>query len=151
MKFRSGDDYIEGAGERLHAAQLLYRQSRYVEAIYFAGVAVECVLRAYLFSPDKPFDARHDLDQMLQNLPPDALETLAGHKRREIAAAIGDVWARWKNSYRYGCSRMLCAEMKRLELHRSKNGDALEKACAATVMNGAFDVVTRGVMQWSKK
>jgi len=50
-------DYIEAASERVTAARALYAAQRYGEAIYLAGVAVECVLRAFAATRTTEFDA----------------------------------------------------------------------------------------------
>jgi len=42
-------DYVEAANERLAEANLLYEKTHYALALYVAGVAVESLLRAYIF------------------------------------------------------------------------------------------------------
>lgn len=77
----------------------MYQHERYTEAIYLAGVAAECVLRAFATDQDSTFDGRHDLKQLSKAA---ALERFVGEKQRTtIASHLGDLWARWKNNYRY--------------------------------------------------
>jgi hypothetical protein len=95
----SGDDYISGASERVGAASTMYTEYRFVDAIYLAGVAVECVLRAFASEETDEFDARHDLSRLVKAA---TIERFVGEKQRQtISAALGEVWARWKNNYRY--------------------------------------------------
>jgi hypothetical protein len=57
------------------------------------------MLRAYRALSDPEFDSRHDLLELLRA---SNLENFVPQKRRaEVAAALGEVWVRWKNDYRY--------------------------------------------------
>ena len=143
----SGDDYIDGASERISAARMMYGSDRFVDAIYFAGVAVECILRAYA-NEDDEFESRHDLRRLLRAA---TLEHFVGEKQREaVSAALGEVWARWKNNYRYVGDRRLRSEIKRLQLDRGIKGDAL-KENARVAIESAYTLVNKGTVQWKKK
>lgn len=73
MEFKPRD-YYEAAHERLSQAELLFdvspegvkdrRGDRYVVVVYLAGVAVECMLRAYRLKESKQFDSRHQLAEL---------------------------------------------------------------------------------------
>ena len=112
----SSDDYIDGAGERIGAASAMYAQCRFVDAIYLAGVAVECVLRAFATEETNEFDARHDLSRLVKA---PTIERFVGEKKRQvISASLGEVWARWKNNYRYIGDTRLRGELRQLQLDR---------------------------------
>ena len=59
-------DYFIVAQERLSDANLLYKEERYSFALYAAGVAVESVLRAYIFRLDPKLEAAHNLKLLLK-------------------------------------------------------------------------------------
>jgi hypothetical protein len=144
----SADDYIGGASERVQAARAMYDEARFVDALYLAGVAVECVLRAYADPLSGAFDGRHDLPRLMSAA---TLERWVGEKQRTaISAALGEVWARWKNNYRYATDARLRAEIKRLQLDRGVKGDALRHS-ARTALDNALTVVNKGTAQWKKK
>jgi hypothetical protein len=144
----SGDDYIEGASERIGAAYGLYAERRFVDAIYLAGVAVECILRAFATEETDEFESRHDLSRLMKAA---TLERFVGEKQRQAsAAALGEVWARWKNNYRYVGDSRLRSEIKRLELDRGIKGDTL-KENARMALENALTIVNKGTFQWKKK
>lgn len=143
----SGDDYIGGASERIAAAYAMYTSARFVDAVYLAGVAVECILRAYADESEE-FEGRHDLSRLMKAA---TLERVFGEKqRRTISAALGEVWSRWKNNYRYVPDPRLRKEIKRLQLDRGIRGDALKENARLTLENATI-VVNKGTFQWKKK
>lgn len=58
------DSYKAAAHEHVNAARELYNRQRYALAHYVAGLAVECMLRAYRCRIDSVFDSRHDLHDL---------------------------------------------------------------------------------------
>ena len=56
--------YLEAAQEHKTLAFELHEARRYVMAHYVAGLAVECILRAYRYRFDPVFDSRHDLQAL---------------------------------------------------------------------------------------
>jgi len=126
----------------------MYTEYRFVDAIYLAGVAVECVLRAFASEETDEFDARHDLSRLVKAA---TIERFVGEKQRQtISAALGEVWARWKNNYRYVADARLRSEIKRLQLDRGIKGDALKENARVAIEN-AFTIVNKGTFQWKKK
>ena len=59
----TAEHYFRASVERMNQAQFLYREGRgyYALAMYAAGLAVECLLRAYMVKRKREFEARHDL------------------------------------------------------------------------------------------
>src|SRR4030081_1166965 len=59
----TADHYFWAGVERMSQAQHLYREGDgyYALAMYIAGLAVECLLRAYLVKRQRQFESRHDL------------------------------------------------------------------------------------------
>ena len=141
------DHYRLAALERIRAAEVLFNGRLYAECIYVAGVATECMLRAYRARFDPAFDSRHDLADLLNA---SGLEDLIPEKRRrEVAAALGDVWVRWKNDYRYASSELLSAALRRRGLFDKIKGNQL-KANARTTLDKSLELVGIGAARWAK-
>ncbi len=93
-------------------------------------------------------DGRHDLMRIAKAA---TLERFVGEKQRNrISAALGEVWARWKNNYRYAPERRLRGEIKRLQLDRGVEGDTL-KENARIALENATTIVNKGAFQWKKR
>jgi HEPN domain-containing protein len=98
MSFNSLD-YLSAAKEHVDGAGKLYNMQCYVLAHYVAGLAVECLLRAYRFRVDSNFDERHDLRALLKASR--LADIVSNTDRPRINAALGDVVSRWQNDHRY--------------------------------------------------
>jgi HEPN domain-containing protein len=61
-------DYVDAAQERLTDARVLYEKARYSFALYAAGVAVESLLRAYIFRLEPRLEAAHNLELLLEKI-----------------------------------------------------------------------------------
>ena len=139
------DDYRWAAQERVEAANHLHAAAKYATAIYLAGVAVECILRAYRVRDDPHFDSRHDLQHLLMA---SGLQKYVPEKRREaVAAALGDVWARWRNDYRYAADDRVLRDLRDRKLTVGIKGDQL-KENSRRVLDRAYELVGIGVARW---
>ena len=140
------EHYLEAASDRLNEALLLHGRANFAAAIYFAGVGVECLLRAYRVRDNTVFDARHDLAELLRQSR--LLSFVEPSDSRITAAALGEVWSHWKNDYRYASNARLLSEFKQLKLHRDTRGDQL-KAASSAVIDAAFTLLTKGRQRWT--
>ena len=139
-------DYLDASRARVQTARVLYERERYSAAIYFAGVGVECLLRAYITRRNPQFDERHDLRDLYQE---SRMRTFVGSKRLPAANAwLGDVWTRWKNNYRYVSDRRLRSEFQRLGFSRGIKGDSL-KENARIVVEAAMEFQAIGELRWT--
>ena len=144
----AADDYRWAALDRIRAAEVLHAAGKYGSAIYLAGVAVECMLRAYRVRVDPAFDARHDLRQLLTA---SGLENYVPEKRRaEVAAALGDVWSRWKNDYRYASDDRVLRYLRDRGLTLGIKGDQVGqlKENSRRVFEKAHELVGLGEARW---
>lgn len=144
-------DLKEAALERVSTARLLFEENdkrggNLSAAIYVAGVAVECMLRAYRMKRDPEFDSRHDLADLLR--ASGFVDFVPEKRIPEIAAALADVWSRWKNEYRHACDRRVSSDLKRRGLTDGIRCDQL-KECARTVVERAFELVNVGAARWN--
>src|SRR4051812_35093038 len=130
----TAEHYFRAALERIAQAQDLYRPgTRYALSMYTAGVAVECMLRAFRLKKTPAFEGRHDIlllfkeSGMLQV----AEETLKARgishdeidqHLRTIQTAANQVFALWHNNYRYASQARLLAHLKHLKLYEGVRG-----------------------------
>src|SRR5579884_1577441 len=91
--------YRDAAVEHIPVAEELYDRRRFVLASYVAGLAVECILRAYRLMIDPEFDSRHDLEKLyalarfIDIAPPEKVE--------QVTAALETVTELWSNEFRF--------------------------------------------------
>jgi hypothetical protein len=105
------------------------------------------MLRAYRARSDPEFDSRHDLMDLLRA---SNLESFVPVKRRpEVAAALGDVWIRWKNDYRYTSATRLSRALRKHGLFDGVRGNQL-KANAAVILEKSLELVSIGAARWDK-
>jgi hypothetical protein len=87
--------YRNAAIEHVTVARELYANGRWVLANYVAGLAVECMLRAYRHMMDPSFDSRHDMERLskLANF----MDIVPAHDVGALIAAMGCVISYWSN------------------------------------------------------
>lgn len=155
------EHYYRAALERMTQAQLLYRhQASYAVAMYVAGVAVECMLRAFKGRKDSVFHEKHDLPQLFRasgilevkqatQSGTSVTETQIGIYRRTLQAAMIDISILWSNDYRYASEDRLRAHLrKKVGLRTGIKGDIL-KANAVRLLNAAQTFVDKGSRLWN--
>lgn len=141
------ENYLIAGNEHLAAAQHLYQAGRFVLSNYVAGLSVECVLRAYRHMIDPAFDSGHDLLQLHQS---SKFETAVPENLKiRVGIAITTVVALWANDHRFASERWLRAKLKRMKLDRGIRGDFLKER-TRQLINAATDVVTIGVVEWTR-
>ena len=158
MDFRA-EDYYRAAAERMRQArQVHHAGGNYALAMYCAGLAVECILRAFRWEKDKSFEGRHDLGDLLK--ASDLLHIneewmrQQGHSEEKIIqytlslrAAMSEVVILWHNNLRFASENRLRAFLNKLGRLAGIKGDALKKN-ALDLLNAAQTVVDRGVVLW---
>jgi HEPN domain-containing protein len=154
------DHYFRASVERMRQAQHLYRQGKgyYALAMYAAGLAVECLLRAYMVKRKREFESRHDLlllfkESGILTVNADKLrakglteEQLLEH-RRILRSSVNDVFILWRNNYRFASESRLLAHLKKMKLYQKAKGDLL-KANAFNLLKVAEQFIDKGVLQW---
>ena len=139
------DSYRAAAVAHIDAAEDLAEAKQYPLASYVAGLAVECMLRAYSSRLEGTFDARHDLRLWYQRSKFDAIVPVS--RVDEISSALVTVASQWNNSQRYYSVELLRAEWKNAELDRGIRGDA-GKELTRRLVSAAWEIVTLGEQQW---
>lgn len=156
----TADHYFRASLERMTQAHFLYRAGtgHYALAMYAAGLAVECLLRAYIVKRKREFESRHDLlllmkeSGILQVHPDTPMaqglsdEDIQSH-RNVLRSSVNDVFVLWKNNYRFASETRLLAHLKKMKLYQGVKGDLL-KAKSYDLLRAAQRFIDRGVLQW---
>jgi hypothetical protein len=141
--------YRVAASERSVCARELYDGGRYVEANYFAGLAVECILRAYRIRIDPEFDARHDRGRLYKMAKFADIVPQADIDR--VNAALEEVAVLWSNEYRFLPNYALREAWKKRKLFRRGadwiRGDFVKERTRQLVNAAAF-LVNLGESRW---
>ena len=107
------NDYYRAALERMRQARLLCQSGdSFAMAMYVAGLAVECKLRAFRWRKDATFDGRHDLLRLFKEsgilrLDEELLESKGVDPIQlrttvvAFRAAMNTVVLLWANDYRF--------------------------------------------------
>jgi HEPN domain-containing protein len=146
----NADVYRRAALERITTAERLLDDGDYVMFYYVAGLAVECMFRAYRYLIDKAFDARHDLRELAD--ASHFLDYLSEAEQEQARAALADVLARWSNSHRYRSYASLRAFLNSAGLYRlagrtTIRGQVVERN-SPYILQGARTLVRIGDERW---
>ncbi len=163
MNFESRD-YYRASLERIKQAQDLYRQdsrdkrstNHHPLAYYSCGVAVECMLRAFITRRTKEFDGRHDLQILLDQSGLLTIRGTAGldddefdRLKRELGGSIGTVNRLWNNSVRYASEGRLRSHLHEMGLAHGIKGDVL-KENLRKLLEASTRIIERGVTLWAE-
>jgi HEPN domain-containing protein len=150
--------YFRAATERMNQARILYaRSDSYAIAMYTAGVAVECMLRAFKRVRTSEFDERHDLLRLfaqshMLRLNEEVMTNRGATDKlkfaQDLRANVNDVHTLWANDYRYASEGRLKSELTARKLYRGVKGDVL-KASAYKLLNAAEKLIERGAEIWT--
>jgi hypothetical protein len=148
----TSETYRVAALEQIRAAEVLWDAGQYVLANYVAGLAVECMLRAYATrnNPRLWDTAHHDLRIWYKEARFDLI--VPNSKREIIGTARSELQTHWTNRQRYSSLELLRAEFKDKKLDRGIRGDAMKELTKQT-KDAASEIVLLGEAQWmnSKK
>lgn len=150
MEFQP-ETYREAAFERLNAAFTLHGKGHYAEAHYLAGVAVECIFRAYHGRTGKPFDERHDLNVLVKTSG--YLDGIQANSTRQVLEVLAAVIVQWHNTHRYRTSTQLRKYLKDRKLDRNNGkdiqGDFVKERSRILLVNASW-LVHLGDKQWKR-
>lgn len=140
--------YRTAALDHINAAETLWDSGLYVLANYTAGLAAECILRAYAVRHSEANwnVAHHDLRLWYREAKFDLL--LPASKRDVIGAARSTLQLNWENRQRYSSLDLLKAEFKRKNLDRGIRGDFVKEVTRNTI-DAAREIVSLGARQWT--
>lgn len=139
-------DYFHAAQERMTQSSLLRREEHFALAMYVAGAAVECMLRAY-HPTDAEFDEKHDIVQVFKGCDFDKLGDAA---RKRLRGPVQTVHLLWQNRFRFFCEDRLRAHMRALGQHQRgvhRGADFLKVRCKE-LEDASLEIVATGVQRW---
>ena len=149
MVRHTAETYREAALEHMKLAQTLHSDlGEYGPAHYWAGVAVECMLRAWRMLVDPQFESRHDLHGLVKEAG--LLDLVPAKRKGEVAGALGEVARRWSNDHRYRPSRLVGRWLRDKRLDEQVSGDRL-KFSSHRIVASAQTVVQIAEQQWQKR
>lgn len=148
--------------ERMRQAHRNYLEGdAYALTMYCAGLAVECMLRAFRWKDDASFEGRHDLLDLLKASRLLAIDEDYMRRRGEpeesiyasgaqLRAAMNEVTILWHNNLRFASEARLKAFLKSIGRVKGVKGDTLKKN-ARDLLTAAQTVIDRGVTLWISK
>jgi len=141
----AAETYIRAAEERVRQAQELVRPDQCALAHYVAGVAVECVIRAFRVRAKAEFDAKHNLRNLVKQS--EFYDFMPPAVTAQVAASVFEVERRWDNLHRYRDVSSLRRWLVERKLHVGVKGDVVRHSRDA-IVEAALDIVTKGVVRW---
>lgn len=141
--------YRDAAQEHLNQARFLhYDAKRYFLAHYMAGIAVECILRAYGVLGDDDFTGRHDLKNLA--LRASFITIARPEKQPDYAALLDEATLRWRSSHRYYTEKQLLSYLNNTGIDQRIRGDRL-KHSSQRMYNLAEQIVGVGILKWNNE
>lgn len=143
------DVYLAAAEDNARAAELLHEQEHFARAHYLAGVAVECILRAYRVRANPEFDARHDIRALAKQAG--CYEWVRPGGAESVAEAVRVVSLRWSNDHRYRSEDALWRWLKE---HAGEQGSGRERRLrhsSKTLLDAMLTIVQEGVLRWGRR
>jgi HEPN domain-containing protein len=139
-------NYFSAAKEHLGIARqsLTQTQPQYFVAHYFAGLAVEEILRALSIKEGDTFDGTHSIEHWASKA--NVLSTQSNEKRDEIHSIVDEINARWRANHRYFTVKMLDAYLESTQLDKIR-GDRV-KYSSKRLFDLAEIIVGTGVEKW---
>ena len=117
--------YQDAALEHVTVARDLYDAQSFVLAGYVAGLATECILRAYRHRIDPEFDSRHDIDRLYKLAK--FVDLIPREKIESVTASLDVVIALWSNDHRFLSLEALRKRWLKQKRHVGVKGDFVKE------------------------
>lgn len=141
--------YRAGALERIGDAAVLLENGHLAGAVYYAGFAVECMLRSLVWLKDKQLDERHDLRRLAVRI--ESLGLLRrGENDEGYVGMIQGIAARWHNNMRFAASDQLARRWLKAGILRRKNAGSL-RAESRRFVDECVEAVGRCEVLWQRQ
>lgn len=141
----------------------LREHGEYFAAHYFAGIAVESILRSLSNKAGEPFDGTHDIQHWARKA--NLLTSGSIRQQDDLRSDLLEVNIRWRANQRYYTAKMLDTRLHKLNIYgplndkvsgdRTKsNGEQtlqLVKVSSERMLELANTIVSLGVQRWNKK
>ena len=143
----NAETHLAVAQEHADLARKLYSGGDYAPVHYLAGLAVECLLRAYRVRFDPRFDCRHVLADLVKAAK--FYDAVSPARQEQTSAALSEVTRLWRNDHRFRSRDSLRKWVKQQLMSDRIKGDVLKEG-ARRIANAALEVVSEGVRRWPK-
>ena len=138
--------YYQAAQNHLAMARELHEAQQHFAAHYFAGVAIECMLRAHGAPAGVTFDSSHSITYWAEK---SGLPRLGGAAQYEAnRVLISEANFRWRANQRYMTPKMLDTHLHGLGLDKIR-GDRI-KFSANRMLEIAAVVIELGEKAWKR-
>ena len=144
----TADEYFQASQDHIEEARLLLNENKYAYSHFTAGLAVECMFRAYAVRNGAAFDGKHDLRNWFALARFD--EVIRPVHAEQIAAAYDIVVLQWNSTQRYYSEGFLRAHFRNNRFDRGIRGNTV-KELTRRLVEAAFEVVTEGKLRWMSK
>ena len=141
-------NYFDAAQEQLGMSARLREQEEYFAAHFFAGSAVESILRSLSVRDGGSSDRTHSIEDWAKkaNLLPKGSD----EKQNEFRANVIEINLRWRAHQRYYTIKMLDTWLHSINIDSKVRGDRV-KFSSERMLNMANVIVSLGVTRWNKK
>jgi HEPN domain-containing protein len=140
--------YYNAAQEHLGVAIRLREQGEHFAAHFFAGIAVESILRSLSIREGESFDGTHDIEHWAKKA--NLLPMGSSEKQDEFRAKLVELNLRWRANQRYYTAKMLDTWLHYIGIDGRVRGDRI-KPSSERMLELANDIVSLGVTRWNKK
>jgi hypothetical protein len=145
----TGRDYFSASLLRMADLEYLrLNNNSIILSVYCAGVAIECMLRAYIREyVSSEFDGRHDLRELYEKSG--IASRLKDSEKEKLIAAVTAAQRRWYNNLRYTSD----IRMKRIIGHnmartKCKDINSYIKKYYSDIFDAANLIVKKGEEKW---
>lgn|GEM_PF-1269830 len=137
-------NYFNSAQEHLGLTAQLIRQQQYFASHYFAGLAVEEILRALSVKEGDSFDSSHSIEFWARKA--NVLPKGSDERQDELRVTLDEINRRWRAHQRYFTAKMLDTYLESTQLDKIR-GDRV-KYSSKRLFELAAEVVGLGVEKW---
>ena len=134
---------IDAAKARVKSSEILLKERRFSASIYFSGVAVESILRAFIERDSKTFEERHNILKMSEHASIHPFY----YGNSKMKDCLDDINLYWDNKYRYTDDvKLMTFYQSRGLIKHSKLRDAnILKNLAIKCNEAAASIVKKGM------
>ncbi len=146
----TSQDYYEAAQQRYAVALQMFDDVDYDQRFsmvhILCGLAVECLIRAYLLKVAKDqWDKRHDLYQLASLAR--FFDLVPKSQKEEFSSRFATINKRWQSSHRYSPARQIEQHLQKVGAEKHIPGNLLENS-ARTMLNLTGDIFKIGESKW---
>ena len=145
MEF-TAESYRSASQEHLETAKQFHLDGVFYLAHYFAGLSVECMLRAYLRRIDPEFYPVHNLSELATRSR--YFDIVPSDLHIEYGAEFNILNLRWRSNHRFATSAQLYAYLSEVKADFNCKGDRF-KQNSRTLLNSAIKVTQLGESKWT--